>query len=115
MINSSKFYLELIQPGIIKVCSIDGLEIELEDANEMILAATDLAGGKEYVTVFDARNVASISNEAREAFALSPKRIAAAVLVNTLANKLVANFLYNFTNPFIQLEFFPMKLMHYVG
>jgi len=92
MTNSSKFHLELIEPRIIKVCPAEGIDIELTDAQEMIRAAVDLANGDTYVTIFDARTVASISKEARDAFAVSPKRIAAAILTNSIANRLVGNF-----------------------
>lgn len=99
MSKSSKFHLELIEPRIIRVCLSDGIEIELEDAQAMILAAVALAEGMTYVTLFDSRPAASISKEARDAFAVSPKRIAAAILTNSIANRLVGNFFIKYHKP----------------
>lgn len=99
MSTSTKFHLELIEPRIIKVCPAEGIDIELSDAQEMIRFAVDLAKGETYVTIFDARTATSISKDARDAFAVSPKRIAAAILTNSIANRLVGNFFIKYHKP----------------
>lgn len=103
---SRRFYLELIEPRIIRVCLAEGIEIELEDAKAMISAAVDLAKGDDYVTVFDARKHGTISKEAREEFAVSPKRIGAAVLVDSLSNRLMGNFFIQFHKPLFPTRVF---------
>lgn len=106
MSTSSKFHLELLEPQIIKVCMTDGIDIELKDAQEMIHAASQLANGKTYVTLFDASKTGTISKEARDAFAVSPKRIAAAILTDSLANKLVGNFFIKSHKPLYPTRIF---------
>ncbi|MGZ3862925.1 MAG: DUF7793 family protein [Bacteroidia bacterium] len=96
---SAKFSLLLIEPGIIKLSVIEGIELEQEDARQMIESAVKMAEGKDYAILFDANRSGNISYEAREEFARSKKRKAVAIVTNSLANKLIGNFFINFHKP----------------
>ena len=99
MSEPKNFSLELIEPKIIKLVVVDGIELEQTDAQRMISEATTLAEGNEYAILFDANRSGNISFEAREEFAKSKKRKAVAIVTRSLANKLVGNFFINFHKP----------------
>jgi hypothetical protein len=97
--SPKKFSLELLEPRIIKLAVMDGIELEQEHAKQMISEAIEMAQGSDYVILFDANKSGNISYEAREEFAKSKKRKAIAIVTNSLANKLVGNFFINFHKP----------------
>jgi hypothetical protein len=99
MSEPKNFSLELIEPKIIKLVVVDGIELEQTDAQRMISEAIALAEGNEYAILFDANKSGNISFEAREEFARSKKRKAVGIVTRSLANKLVGNFFINFHKP----------------
>ncbi len=99
MFSRKKFSLQLIEPKIIKLLVVDGIELEQTDAKEMITEALELSAGNEYTILFDATKSGTISYEAREEFAKSKKRKAVAIVTTSLANKLLGNFFINFHKP----------------
>ncbi len=99
MFLRKKFSLQLIEPKIIKLLVVDGIDLEQKDAEEMITEALQLSKGNEYTILFDATKSGTISFEAREEFAKSKKRIAVAIVTTSLANKLLGNFFINFHKP----------------
>lgn len=94
-----KYRLQLIEPRIIRLNVIENIEMEQQDAKDMIADAVKLADGQTYAILFDANTSGTISFEAREEFAKSAKRIAAAIVTKSLANKLLGNFFVNFHKP----------------
>jgi len=94
-----KYRLQLIEPRIIRLNVIENIEMEQQDAKDMIADAVALAKGQDYAILFDANSNGTISFEAREEFAQSKKRIAAAIVTKSLANKLLGNFFVNFHKP----------------
>ena len=99
MSSIKKYRLQLIEPRIIRLSVIENIELEQQDAKEIITDAVALANGETYAILFDANSNGTISFEAREEFAQSKKRIAAAIVTNSLANKLLGNFFVNFHKP----------------
>jgi hypothetical protein len=99
MSEPKNFSLELIEPKIIKLVVVDGIELEQTDAQRMISEAIALAEGNEYAILFDANKSGNSSFEAREEFARSKKRKAVGIVTRSLANKLVGNFFINFHKP----------------
>ena len=99
MVETKKFSLVLLEPQIIKLTVVDGIELEQQDAIAMIAEAVTLANGNPYAILFDAHISGTISFEAREEFAKSKKRKAVAIVTNSLANKLLGNFFINFHKP----------------
>ncbi|HKC69185.1 MAG TPA: STAS/SEC14 domain-containing protein [Bacteroidia bacterium] len=99
MSSIKKYRLQVIEPRIIRLSVIENIELEQQDAKEIITDAVALANGETYAILFDANSNGTISFEAREEFAQSKKRIAAAIVTNSLANKLLGNFFVNFHKP----------------
>ena len=99
MVETKKFNLVLMEPQIIKLTVVDGIELEQQDAIAMIAEEVTLANGNPYAILFDAHISGTISFEAREEFAKSKKRKAVAIVTNSLANKLLGNFFINFHKP----------------
>ena len=96
---AKKFSLHLLEPKIIKLTVVDGIELEQKDAKEMIAEAMKLAEDSGYTILFDANKSGTISFDAREEFARSKKRLAVAIVTKSLANKLLGNFFINFHKP----------------
>ncbi len=94
-----KISLRLIEPQIICMTVVEGIELEQNDAKEAIAEAIELANGKEYVILFNVNVSGNISFEAREEFAKSKKRLAVAIVTTSLANKLLGNFFIKFHKP----------------
>lgn len=91
-----------LEKSIISVRIFDDADIELEDAVENLEAIHKIANGEKYCLLVDARVTVRVSPEARvhSAAANNHKNlIARAIIVNSLANKLVGNFLINYNKP----------------
>ena len=80
----------------------DNMEVELADSREMQKISLELTEGRKFVSLVDARVKIVVSKEARE-WGSTPEAqknmLAQAILVNTLANKLVGNFIIQFHKP----------------
>lgn len=88
--------------GIVRVEYKEAVEIELKDVKEHIKILQKLSEGKPVPVLVDGRKDLTISPEARE-YASSKEfeglRSAQALLVGSLATKLIANFYINFHKP----------------
>lgn len=77
-------------------------EIEVGDVDLNTDAIMQMAGGKRYAVLVDARVPVTITKEAME-YTQQPRSyvnlIAQAILVNTLANRLIGNFIIKFHRP----------------
>ncbi|PCJ87568.1 MAG: hypothetical protein COA57_04595 [Flavobacteriales bacterium] len=90
--------------GILYVKYHEDAEIELEDAKKHIATAIQLSNGKPVPVLINAKGVNSnMSPEARKYFSESEDtrkyRKVLAVVVDSLANRLVANFFISFNKP----------------
>lgn len=99
MSDSKKISLELIEPHIIRMLVVEGIELEQKDAQQAISEALELSNGRGYAILFNANVSGDISFEAREEFARSEKRVAVAIVTDLLANKLLGNFFIKFHKP----------------
>ena len=97
--DTKKITLKLIEPQIIKMMMVDGIELDQNDAKEAIAEAVRLADGKYYTVLLDANVAGDISHEARDEFAKSKYRLAVAIVTTSLANKLLGNFFIKFHKP----------------
>ena len=81
---------------------IEGVEIDVEDTNDNLKATMEIAEGKFYAVLVDGRVQVSITKEGM-ANSVRPEfhknLIANAILVNSLANRLVGNFIIKFHKP----------------
>lgn len=77
-------------------------EVEEDDASEIIRTAEQTFVGEAYVVLADIRLMKSISNEARTYLASQQAEqlhAAVAILVESMATRLIANFFINFHKP----------------
>jgi hypothetical protein len=95
--------------GILEIKLKNGIEIEVDVIRENYLATQALVKGRRCPVLVDARvEELYMSSEARELSASqSPgTRVAEAVLVNTLAIRLMGNFYINFNKPTVPTKLF---------
>jgi hypothetical protein len=99
----------IVEGGIIIVRYKEEAEIELDDVIEHSKILKEITNGVKMPILVDGRKAHAVSPEARE-FAASPQesalRSAQALLVNSLAAKLVANFYINFNKPLHPVKVF---------
>ena len=90
----------------------DNIEIDLKDVNENYDAALKLTAGKKFLSLVIVSPFTTITKEARE---LANKEImykntvAQAIIVQSLANRLLANFIVKFYKPFCPVKLFKNK------
>jgi hypothetical protein len=94
--------ISLGNDGIVRKKFFNDIDIDVEDGRENLAAVTQLTGGKPYLVVSDGRVTVTVTPEAREFAAseeASKNRIAEAILVNSVATRLTANFYIRFNKP----------------
>lgn len=101
-LNLEKCVITLYDNRIVKIRFKDGVNFELNDAIEANQAMFDLAEGKPYLSLVDSIDVrGEISNDALNHFAKHPLtrgvRTAEAIVINSLHNRILANFYVKFT------------------
>lgn len=101
-IDHNKCVITLYDNSIVKIRFKDGVKFELEDAVEANQTMFDLAKGKPFLSLVDSVDVrGEISNEALEHFAKHPLtkgiRRAEAIVINSLHNRILANFYLKFS------------------
>ena len=89
----------------------DGVDLCLEDAKAVSEAAINLFQGKKFLAIIDVRNMGgSVAKEASKFFATNEEiakyRLAQAIVVNTLAMKLVARFYIKIDKPLREAQVF---------
>ncbi len=82
----------------------DGFDLNLQDAVEVRDASIELVNGGKFLTLIDGRNISgSLGNKASKYFAQNEKlaahRMAQAIVVNTLALKMVVRFYIKLNAP----------------
>jgi hypothetical protein len=99
---SSIAEISYLAEGILVTRLIEGSEITLDNSVENFQKAMTLTGGKRYAAFTDARATVTISKEAM-AFGSSEEAnkmlIAQAILISSLANRLMGNFMIKFHKP----------------
>ena len=99
----------MIEEGILLVCLLEGAEISLEDSKLMLEISLSIKGGEKFVALVDARAEITVSKESRE-WSTTPEAqknmVAQAILVNSLANRLVGNFIIKFHKPIAKTSLF---------
>ena len=104
-------YIHLCSDGIVRILLKRNSEINIPELKRNILALNELVKNKTYSFLYYTEdNSVTHSNDAR-AFGKknerSVPRLCTAVVVNSLAHKMVANFYLNFNKPTI-----PFKVFH---
>ncbi|MBE7443217.1 MAG: hypothetical protein HS119_12285 [Flavobacteriales bacterium] len=101
-IELEKSVISLFDNRIVKIRFKDGVDFVLEDAVIANQTMYDLAEGKSYLSLVDTINVrGQISKAAMEHFAKDSLtkgvRVAEAIVVDSLHNRILANFYLKFT------------------
>lgn len=102
MISNLRYSISLIESQIVKIEVHEDAEIDLPEAIDMRQSALQLVGNKKFAILFDANHRGHITPEAREQFACkeyTDVRIGAAIVTNSLANKIIGNFFIKFNKP----------------
>jgi hypothetical protein len=95
--------------GILEVKIKEGAEIDAAQVHSNIEAIKEITDDRHPVLV-DARVIFTITQEARELAAENSKnRLAKAVLINSLATRLIGNFYINFHKPSIPTKIFTSR------
>lgn len=100
-----------LEDRIILIQFRDGFNLNLVDAIAVRDASFELSGGGKFLTVIDARNIAgSMGRRASQYFAqneeLVARRMAQAIVVNTLALKLIVRFYIKINTPKREAQIF---------
>jgi hypothetical protein len=99
----------LTQEGILRIRLLENSDIDLEESKKMQEVSLNITNNKQFVALIDARAKVTLSKESRE-WGSTPEAqknmLAQAIVVNSLANKLVGNFIIQFHKPVAKTRLF---------
>ncbi len=100
MFSTDKFEIRTISNSILRIEFLKGADIDLADAELVNEQFIEMSEGLNYYILLDAKNQFTTTPESR-AFVASKSsgRMAFAIVTNSIANKLVANFFIQFNKP----------------
>lgn len=99
----------LIEEGILRIGLLQNSEIDLAESKAMQQISLGITKGKKFVALVDARTQVVVSKESREwgSSAEGQKNLLAqAIIVDSLANKLIGNFIIQFHKPIAKTKLF---------
>lgn len=108
-ITTSKFEVTLLENGIVENYIKAGIVVEAEDLEELKKISSDLAGHKPYMILVTSGELASFSKEARElsaSKAFITNAEAKAIVVDSIAKKIIGNFYLKVNKPYLQTRLF---------
>lgn len=100
---------DLIEEDILHIVLLEDSEIDLEESKLMQQKSLLLTEGKKFVALIDARAKVNVSKESREwgsSAEAQKNMVAQAILINSLANRLVGNFIIKFHKPVAKTALF---------
>lgn len=99
----------IIEAGILRIELLENSEIDLDESKLMQQASLKITENKKFVALVDARARLVVTKESRE-WGSTPEAqinmLAQAILVNSIANKLVGNFIIQFHKPAAKTRLF---------
>jgi len=106
---TSKFEVTLLEDNLVENYIKSGIVVETEDLEELKKISAELVGNKPYVILVTSGELASFSKEARElsaskAFITNAK--AKAIVVDSIAKKIIGNFYLKVNKPYLQTRLF---------
>jgi len=104
-----KVYTELLKPNIVLVTVKDNSFIDIEEIIEIKKLNLALVGRHNYGLIIETGEFTSISNEARTMMAtkgIEESRVAIAIIIHHLPQRLLANFFLRINNPAIPAKIF---------
>ena len=103
----------IIEEGVLRIDMLEGAEIDLIESKILHKISLEITDYKKFVALIDARATVVVSKEARE-WGSSPEAqenmLAQAILVNSLANRLIGNFIIQFHKPIAKTKLFSDEL-----
>lgn len=106
---NSKYEITILDDCIFKLKPFEGVELDVDDVKEMRKIYLQFSGGKSFAILLDATQSFSPTDEARKLLAskeYTDKRIAAAFVTTTLANRLIGNFFIKVNKPLTPTKLF---------
>jgi hypothetical protein len=101
-IATSTATYEIIEPHLFRCKMIAGSHVDLPEVDENLKVTLALANEERYAVLVDARVITTITAEAMQ-YAQRPETyrllIAQAIVVDSLPNRLIANFIIKFHKP----------------
>jgi hypothetical protein len=108
-ITLNKSTIEQLAPNLLLVVLNDNAEINVEDVIEIKEANGNIIGEIDYGVIMDSGKFTSISSEARNLTAtkeMEGKRIAMAIVINNLSQRLIVNFFLKINKPLVPTKSF---------
>lgn len=99
----------LLEEGVLHIVLFEDSDIDLDESKLMQKKSLDLTQGQKFVALIDARAKINVSKESREWGSTAEAQInmiAQAILVNSLANRIVGNFIIKFHKPIAKTALF---------
>ena len=99
----------ILEEGIIRIVLQENAEIELDESKLMQKTSLELTNGAKFVALIDARAKVTVFKESREwgSTAEAQKNmLAQAILIDSLANRIVGNFIIKFHKPIAKTKLF---------
>ena len=91
----------MLEKDILLVVMKENAVVDVPEAKENYEATIQLTGGKKFAALIDGRNYATVTDEAKK-YAAQPEimknTIGHAIVINSLASRLIVNFLLKFHN-----------------
>lgn len=100
--SNNKFEITILADRIFKLKPFEGVELDIDDVKEMRRVYLEFSKGKPFAVLLDASENFIPNEEARALLAskeYTDKRVAAAFVTTTLANRIIGNFFINFNKP----------------
>ncbi len=101
-----------LEEDILLVNLIEDAEIDIIDVDESFEATMQVTQGKKYAAFIDAAKSVHVTSEARAYGARKEFQlnlIAQAIFINSLANRIVGNFIIRFNKPYAPTKLFSDK------
>ena len=108
-ITTKTAILSYLEKDIMILRLIEDSEIDLKEAVETFEATLKLAEGRKYAMMIDATVSVQVSSAAREYSAKKERQknlIAQAIVVTSLANKIIGNFIIKVNKPYAPTRLF---------
>lgn len=99
----------LIEEGVLRIELLENSEIDIIESKAMQQISLGMTKGEKFVALVDARTQVVVSKESREwgSSAEGQKNmLAQAIIVDSLANKLIGNFIIQFHKPIAKTRLF---------
>jgi hypothetical protein len=100
----------LIEDGVLHIEILADTEIDLTESKAMQQKSLEITKGKKFVALIDARATTLVTKESREWGSTAEAQVnmlAQAIIINSLASRLIGNFIIKFHKPIAKTRLFP--------